>query len=145
MHSSFCHSSHLFALTHEGVTDTVFAFGRGVLNTVSDGFGTMINRGTDPSKSPNKTYKTYSSKNKNVKKNRRDGNKNNGNGLFGFLPRFISNSDRIKNKIRGRNINPWRPFWQFITLEKKVEKKRTSWFEDIRRQSQNVGNRLSLE
>lgn len=133
-----------------GVTDTVFAFSRGIFNTVSDGFGTIINRGTEqPKNGRNKMNKSYSSnkQNKMSSKTARGSSRNNNNnaGLFGFLSVF--NSNRHKNNIRGRHINPWRPFWQFLSpsSSKKVEKKSNSWLQALNFQTQNVGNRIALE
>ena len=106
----------------------------------------MINRGNNPKDTRNDKYKNfpYKSKTKNSKNNNKN-NKNSNSGLFGFLPKFNYNLSRQKNEFRGRNINPWRPFWQFITLEKKVEKKKNTWFQTLNFQNQNIGNKLSLE
>ena len=136
-----------FILVFLGVTDTVFAFGRGIFNTVSDGFGTIINRGTEPKNGRGKMNKNYStSKNRNSNKSVRNGSKNSNNGNNGLFGRFpLFNSNRHKNNIRGRHINPWRPFWQFLFTSKKVEKKSNQWFQALNFQTQNVGNRIALE
>ena len=132
------------------MTSTVSAFSRGILNTVSDGFAGIVNRGSDQRNTNNKNYKTYSyNKNKNNNNNNLKNKKNSGNS-GGFLNNFSFSNFNINFKrqnihYRGQNINPWRPFWQFVLIDKKQEKKRIPWFSKYNFNSQNIGNKISLD
>jgi hypothetical protein len=112
------------------VTDTVFAFSRGIYNTVSDGLSSVVYAGQDRKSPPSKNYK----------------NKNNNNrksGMFGFLFKLNPNAAQRTNQIRGRHINPWRPFWQFFNSNKKTEKKKLTWFQSLLYvETPTVGNKL---
>ena len=124
-----------------GVTDTVFAFSWGIYNTVSSGFSMVVNNGQSP---PVKNYKNYPYGNQNNK----DSNRNNNNkrsGVFGFLFKSPVNAMQRTNHVRGRHINPWRPFWEFInnnSNNKKNEKKKLSWFRSLYVGTPTVGSKL---
>ena len=108
----------------------------------------MINRGTDSRNTKNKSYKTYSY-NKNKKNNSFYNNFNNNiqntyPSKDSKKPFFSFFTKRRNNHYRGQNINPWRPFWQFITIEKKEGKRKISWFNNFRNY-ENVGNKIYIE
>ena len=63
--------------------------------------------------------------------------------MFGFLFKLNPNAAQRTNKIRGRHINPWRPFWQFLNSNKKTEKKKLTWFQSLLYvETPTVGNKL---
>ena len=126
-----------------GVTSTVSAFSRGILNTVSDGFAGIVNRGSDQRNTKNKSYKTYSYNQKN--KNNNNNQKNKKSGAFFKLSNLGFNFRKQNNHYRGQNVNPWKPFWHFISVDKKQEKKKIPWFSTVNFNSQNIGNKISLD
>ena len=129
-----------------GVTSTVSAFSRGILNTVSDGFAGIINRGSDQRNTKNRSYKTYSYNQKNKNNNNNNNNqKNKKSGAFFKLSNLGFNFKKQNIPYRGQNINPWKPFWHFMLLDKKQEKKRIPWFSTVNFNSQNIGNKISSD
>ena len=85
----------------------------------------VVNNGQSP---PVKSYKNYPYGNQNNKDSNRNNN-NKKNGMFGFLFKSPLNAMQRTNHVRGRHINPWRPFWEFVnnsnnSNNKKNEKKK---------------------
>ena len=101
----------------------------------------VVNNGQERKSPPVKSYKNYPYGDRNNK----DSNRNNNNkksGIFGFLFKITPNATQRTNHVRGRHINPWRPFWEFMDISKKNEKKKLSWFQSLYVDTPTVGSKL---
>jgi hypothetical protein len=138
-----------------GVTSTVYAFSRGLANTISDNVNSMVNRGSSPSQIRNAKNKNNYNKKMNFKNSKKNSNKKNSNSnyftnFFTSMTNYGSNNHPKNPNYRGRNIDPWRPFWQSLTFssKSKTESKKFKFdilekFNSLNR-NENINNRLGL-
>jgi len=141
-----------------GVTSTVFAFGKGLANTVSDNVNSMVNRGSSPNQIRNAKYKNVYNKKMQSKNSKKNNFKNSKNGInnqnfitnfFTSMTNYGSNNHPKNPNYRGRNVDPWRPFWQSLSVpnKAKTENKKLK-FEFLEKlnafnQNENINNRFS--
>lgn len=133
-----------------GVTSTVYAFGRGLANTLSDSVNSIVNRGSSPSQIRNAKNKNNYNKKMNLKNSKKNSNSNFFSNFFTSMTNYGSNNNPKNPNYRGRNINPWRPFWQSFTYSSKSEKKTKKFkfdflekFDSLNR-NENINNRLGV-
>jgi hypothetical protein len=136
----------------------VFAFGKGLANAISDNVNSMVNRGSSPSQIRNAKYKNAYNKKMNLKNSKKNNFQKNSKNLnsqnfitnfFTSMTNYGSNNHPKNPNYRGRNIDPWRPFWQSLSVPNKAKtENKKSKFEFLEKlnvfnQNENINNRFS--